>query len=191
MLQLVMMIRLQLEKPQESAQTYIFLDSPGSDLTTYYTVCSSDISAIVSGTPTVRRIDVVLSEVAAASDVAEIYPTFSTSLDSGDIVTQDPLLLNGIKLSTSANDSKTVGVVSTKPAQIVGGATTGQNGVPVALAGRVPVKVTTLNGNIASGSAITTSHLSGTGMKQTQSGTIIGRALEATDNWSENTLYIA
>ncbi|MDE2591142.1 MAG: hypothetical protein KGL95_15910, partial [Patescibacteria group bacterium] len=155
----------------------------------YYSVCSSALSA-GAGTSSVQRIDIVLSEVGTASDIAELYPTLSTTLQNGDIVTADANLINGVKLENTANDSQVLGVVSTKPSQIVGGATPNNNGVPVALNGRVPVKVTTLNGDIASGSAITTSNLPGFGQIQTQPGTIVGQALEGTSNWNTNSCTV-
>lgn len=49
--------------------------------------------------------------------------------------------------------------------------------VIVGLAGRVPVKVTTQNGNISPGDYITTSDIPGVGMKATWPGRVIGKAL--------------
>ncbi|HNT30362.1 MAG TPA: hypothetical protein PKL83_05415, partial [bacterium] len=78
-----------------------------------------------------------------------------------------------------------IGVVSTKP-----GLTLGAHGpnaekypnakmMPVALAGRVPVKVSTLGGDIQPGDAITASSIPGVGMKAFEPGVVVGRALEA------------
>lgn len=49
--------------------------------------------------------------------------------------------------------------------------------VIVGLAGRVPVKMSTKNGNIAPGDYITTSDIPGVGMKATEPGRVIGKAL--------------
>lgn len=53
------------------------------------------------------------------------------------------------------------------------------NGKPVivGLAGRLPVKVSTKNGDIAPGDLITTSDIPGIGMKATDPGRVIGKAL--------------
>jgi hypothetical protein len=67
-----------------------------------------------------------------------------------------------------------------EPNLVMGGAATPDEGaqlVPVALAGRVPVKVTSLNGAIKPGDYITTSAIPGWGMKADRAGPVIGRAL--------------
>ena len=46
----------------------------------------------------------------------------------------------------------------------------------VVSAGRVPVKVTSYNGDIQPGDSITSSNYKGIGMKSTKSGTTIGKA---------------
>jgi hypothetical protein len=50
-------------------------------------------------------------------------------------------------------------------------------GVIVGLAGRVPVKVSTKNGDIMPGDYITTSDIPGVGIKATEPGHTIGKAL--------------
>jgi len=52
---------------------------------------------------------------------------------------------------------------------------------PIALVGRVPVKVSTQNGSIAIGDRITSSSLAGTGMKATNAGQTVGIALQLFD----------
>ncbi len=49
--------------------------------------------------------------------------------------------------------------------------------VIVGLSGRVPVKVSTKNGDIQPGDYITTSDIPGVGMKATEAGRVIGKAL--------------
>ncbi|HSX08956.1 MAG TPA: hypothetical protein VLF93_02275, partial [Candidatus Saccharimonadales bacterium] len=176
----------------EISFTYVDASASANGLNPlYYSVCSSTLSNIPNTPATVVRIDLILSEVSAASDIAELYPTAGGKLENGDIVSEDATLINGVKIATNANDAQAMGVVSTRPSQIVGGVTPGTaNSAVIALNGRVPVKVTTLNGDIASGSAITTSSLPGFGMNQTQPGTIVGRALESTGNWNTSTCSI-
>lgn len=50
---------------------------------------------------------------------------------------------------------------------------------PVALVGRVPVKISNKNGNISAGDYITSSDIPGVAMKSTKPGVIIGTALES------------
>ena len=49
--------------------------------------------------------------------------------------------------------------------------------VIVGLSGRVPVKVSTKNGDIRPGDYITTSDIPGVGMRATRAGHVIGKAL--------------
>jgi len=87
-----------------------------------------------------------------------------------------------VKKSTTAYESRLVGIVSTNPyGEILGDRTFSveENRVPVALAGQVPVKVSIESGPIAPGDPITSSSTPGVGMKATRTGRIIGIALEA------------
>ncbi|MBN1823671.1 MAG: hypothetical protein JW803_05065 [Endomicrobiales bacterium] len=116
------------------------------------------------------------------ADLAEIYPSMEF-LEAGDIVSMSEErgfnVLN-VEKSKVPYDPKVLGVVSTKPGQVLGA---GEKGYPIALAGRVPVKVTAENGAIEPGDLITTSSMPGYGMKATQDkrGTVIGKALESHD----------
>ncbi|MDO8269733.1 MAG: hypothetical protein Q7T54_03620, partial [Candidatus Levybacteria bacterium] len=152
-----------------------------------FTICANDASDFTGSAPTIQTIAVVLTEVNNTADIAEIYPTNDLSLRIGDLVSIDPELSGGvIKASGSANTSF-LGVVSTRPAKVIGSkGPVGANGLPIALSGRVPVKVTTLNGNIASGSAITTSVIDGFGAKQVSTSYVAGRAFEGTSNWNSS-----
>jgi hypothetical protein len=75
-----------------------------------------------------------------------------------------------------------VGVYSENPALRLSQKDTTINGgtaVPVALAGRVPVSVSTENGNIMPGDPLTSSSVAGVAMKATKAGRIVGMAMEA------------
>ncbi len=154
--------------------------APGTT-TASFAICSEVGSG---GGGTVDRIDIQLQEV-STSDLAEIYPTLQSNIQHGDVVTSDPTLKSGVMKTTTANDSAAMGVISTKPAQIIGGNDIpgGSNATLVALSGRVPVKVTSLNGNVNVGDPITSSNLPGIGMKQLQPGKIVGRVIESVNNW--------
>ena len=115
---------------------------------------------------------------AGDADLAEIYPTNDTTIQPGELVSIDPNLENGVLRTTKAYDKALLGVVSTSPAITIGG--TGGVGkwmVPVALVGRVPVKVSNENGPIAPGDLLTSSSTPGAAMKATKAGYVIGRAL--------------
>lgn len=57
----------------------------------------------------------------------------------------------------------------------------------VSLVGRVPTKISNINGHIISGDPITSSDISGVGMKATRAGQIVGKALEPFDETKAST----
>ncbi|USN92668.1 MAG: hypothetical protein H6782_02550 [Candidatus Nomurabacteria bacterium] len=75
-----------------------------------------------------------------------------------------------------------LGVVSTKPGLLLGHDDTslneGETGYPIALSGRVPVKISTENGVIKRGDQLMLSSLPGIAMKATGTGMVVGIALE-------------
>lgn len=62
--------------------------------------------------------------------------------------------------------------------------------VIVGLSGRVPVKVSTKNGEIRPGDYITTSDIPGVGMKATEAGHVIGKALTSLSGTGQGTIGI-
>ncbi len=121
------------------------------------------------------------STLVTGIDVAENYPTNDPTLEAGDLVAADLLASEHI-VKAQSYGGRLIGVVSTAP-----GVTLGMSGAdtrPVALKGRVPVKVSTENGEISIGDPITVSSVAGIGMKATLSGDIVGYALE---NFSDPT----
>jgi hypothetical protein len=110
-----------------------------------------------------------------AADYAESYNS-TDSLEAGEIVATDPSNFPSVLRSTSAGQNNIIGVVSTKPFQVIG-TDTAPNGYPIALAGRVPVKVNLEGGAIHAGDKITSSSVSGVGKKATGAGMVIGTAL--------------
>ena len=109
-------------------------------------------------------------------DFAEMFPS-PEPLAAGDVV----VFGSGaeqMKRSTGVPyDDRIAGVVSTSPGFLAGNSKVGD--YPIALAGRVPTKVTNENGAIAIGDPLTTSSRPGYAMKATQPGPILGYALEA------------
>jgi len=121
------------------------------------------------------------------SDLAEMY--FSKEdLLAGEVVYAQGGLSVG-KASSSTKD-KIIGVVSTKPGLLLGfddsSLEAGETGFPVALSGRVPVRLSNENGEIKAGDELTLSSVPGVVMKATSAGKIVGVALE---DFNENRAY--
>ena len=114
-------------------------------------------------------------------DFAEMFPS-NEALEPGDIVVVDLSSPEKIKRSTSANEGRLVGIISTKPGFLAGENNAGD--YPVALAGRVPTKVSTENGAIKSGDALVASSQPGVAMRASAPGPSVGVALQDWDGAS-------
>jgi hypothetical protein len=126
-------------------------------------------------------------------DVAENYPASNSAATvPGTIVALDPSGNESITTASAgasggsgasgASAEAILGVVSTNPGLVLGGAdasTTNQLKAPVALSGRVPVSVSMEGGPISVGDRIALSSTPGVGMKATQSGETVGIALQS------------
>jgi hypothetical protein len=126
-------------------------------------------------------------------DYAENFPTKDESIVAGEIVAVDSD--NGSHVIRAASGSMPLGIVSTNPAALIVGSAllTGsdaaehhQGQVPVALAGRVPVKISAEGGFVKAGDHLALSRLKpGYAMKATGPGMTVGIALESSDALSE------
>jgi hypothetical protein len=136
---------------------------------------------------------------AAPNDYAEFYPA-EVGVEAGDIVATTPNMLTyeaqgadaetGIVYSlgqkqisiikkASAGDSA-LGIISTAPYQTIGkDIPTSANRKPLALSGRVPVKVNNEGGAISAGDKITLSSVPGVGRKATANSYTVGTALQS------------
>lgn len=113
-------------------------------------------------------------------DVAEDYPTRDDTLEPGDLIAIDTSERGFVKKSETAGDLGVIGVYSKSPALRLSQEDAHIDGakvVPVALAGRVPVKVSTENGKIKSGDYLTASSIPGVAMKATRAGNVVGQAM--------------
>ncbi len=110
-------------------------------------------------------------------DVAEAYMADDPSVESGDLVST----VGGTTVTKSAGtyDGRLLGVVSEQPGLYLSDWEYEPLARPVALTGRVPVKVNDENGPIEAGDELTSSSTPGVAMKATQPGMVVGRALEA------------
>jgi hypothetical protein len=116
------------------------------------------------------------------SDLAEMY--FSNeSLKTGEIV----YIKNGLSVGRAdeSSEGKIIGVVSTKPGQLLGFDDTslrkGEQGYPIALKGRVPIRLSDENGEIKAGDELMLSSVPGVAMKASSTGKVVGIALENYD----------
>ncbi len=107
-------------------------------------------------------------------DFAEMFPS-TEELEAGDVVVFAGTGAN-VRRGTTEDRELTAGIVSTRPGFLAGDNLEGD--YPIALAGRVPTKVTLENGPIAVGDPLTVSSLSGYAMKATEAGMVVGYALE-------------
>lgn len=122
------------------------------------------------------------------ADLAEDYIS-AQNLEAGEVVVIDE---NSnaleVKKSSQPYDQKILGVVSSAPAIRIsedggiwiskGDSSKTDTGYPIALTGRVPVKVSTENGAIKPGDYLTSSSVPGTAMKASKKGKVLGMALE-------------
>jgi hypothetical protein len=96
------------------------------------------------------------------TDIAEMIPAADgEKIEAGDVVVADE---KAVRKSRTAYDAAAIGVVSTEPGYVLGSHV---DGVPLVLAGRVPVKVTGKGGAIRPGDMLTTSDKPGYAMKLT------------------------
>ncbi|PCI29041.1 hypothetical protein COB55_02870 [Candidatus Wolfebacteria bacterium] len=126
-----------------------------------------------------------------AADYAEMYPV-ALDVEVGDIValgtttviTKTGNSITQLVKATTPYQATAIGIVS-DPEDAGDFNSIGyniedeDNPMPVALMGRVPVKVSMENGAIEVGDDITTSSVAGVGMKSTQSGITVGTAIES------------
>lgn len=120
------------------------------------------------------------SRSGASIDIAEWIKT-DEKMEAGDVVIIDVENPGKVKKSYKAEDTAVAGIVSTKPHLTMGEEYKGPDAVRLAIAGRVPVKVTAENGAIVPGDMLTTSSIQGYAMKCGQDcrlGTVLGKALE-------------
>lgn len=133
-----------------------------------------------SGTSTIYTGSYVIAYKVSGADLAEIYYTEGMSgAPPGTLMRLDPSFEAGVKQSVSPYDPSLLGIVSTKPGAVLGDARAKGGGHPVALAlaGRVPVRVSTENGAIEPGDYLTSSSTPGVAMKATHPGFVVAQAL--------------
>jgi hypothetical protein len=118
----------------------------------------------------------------ANSDLAETYFS-SQALEPGELVSLYGEL--SVRRADPNSTLPVLGVVSTNPGFTLGSDDTstrsGESAYPIALTGRVPVILSTENGDIKKGDQLMLSSIPGVAMKATGTGAVIGLALEDFD----------
>ncbi|HVZ24208.1 MAG TPA: immunoglobulin-like domain-containing protein, partial [Vicinamibacterales bacterium] len=142
----------------------------------------------VAGGAGAAGVVVTMNYTSSAGDLAEWYET-EPDVSAGDVVaigadsyqydSKLGLQSSSILQKASSGD-EVVGVISTAPNEAIGSDALGKSTHPrpVALAGRVPVKVSAENGAVKAGDLLTVSSQPGIAMRSTKAGAVIGRALE-------------
>ena len=123
------------------------------------------------------------------ADIAEFYMSKDFSLQPGDITSIDPTLVGGVEKGDNAADMPVVGVVSTMPGIVIGSNVDATNSsstpVLVALAGRVPTRISLEGGAIVPGDRIALSSVAGVGKKAAPGEASVGIAMERFDGITE------
>ena len=122
------------------------------------------------------------------SDLAENYAS-TDNLAPAEIVMAAGTAPTAVTRATAAGREKLMGVVSTEPAQTLGTEQVPE-GYPIALTGRVPVKVNGEGGAIAIGDKITISSVAGVGKKATNAGMIVGTAVETFNGVGQGSIEV-
>ncbi|MBU1500158.1 hypothetical protein KKE48_04810, partial [Patescibacteria group bacterium] len=136
----------------------------------------SAATGVASVDVTMPYIQLTYCQKTAGADLAEWIQS-NQQIEKTNIVSVDPNNTEKVVTSTTEYDSKVIGIITTVPGWLIG--TESSDGVQMALAGRVPTKITLKNGAIKPGDPITTSTIPGTGMKAAKAGPIVGKAMEA------------
>jgi|GEM_PF-6623975 len=113
------------------------------------------------------------------ADIAEFYATDGV-VEPGDIVTPSSSQDYAVKRTDAARQANASGIVSTNPTAdgILGYNVTATNRQPVALAGRIPLKISLENGDIKTGDLLTSSSDEGAAMKANVGDPVVAIALE-------------
>ena len=127
------------------------------------------------------------------ADLAEYYVAGDPSIAEGDVVALTSMRISDndgrtvankgvLRLASEAYDQQAIGIVSTAPGVMLGtiDSINGNRGdCKLALAGRVPTRVSVENGPIQVGDRLTASSTPGVAMRATRPGRCIGIALES------------
>jgi len=158
-----------------STQVYISTDLTDGPSQTVYTY---DLTNTFRNSATAQ---VIYTDTTGGADLAEYYPVTDTTIKAGDIVAFTDESNIDVTYATADSSLALAGIVSTQPGITLGDGTEGPNKRPIALTGRVPVKVNLENGPVVPGDRITPSSIPGVGMKANFFDRSVGTALTSYD----------
>lgn len=144
-------------------------------------VCTSSCT---NSTTYIDGVRLTESTTGQGLDYAENYPADPNNLaNPGDVVSLSQVGGKTVVVpSTKYMDKNTIGIISTEPGLVLDDGKVPDPKVAVALAGRVPVKVSSKNGPIQIGDSLTSSSIPGVAIKAKDSGQVIGTAMEIWDD---------
>src|SRR3989344_1657728 len=111
------------------------------------------------------------------ADLAEMYK--ARDVDFGEVVALSDSETLTVEKATLNSGPRAIGISSAHPSYLIGNQFPDQVAIPVALAGRVPVKISSLSKPVAIGDPMAVSVEPGKTAKATKAGFIVGRALES------------
>jgi hypothetical protein len=161
----------------QTASLFAILDSSGNGL----------MSVDASGN---LRVKGTIRGGYGSPDYAENITVSDPSIGAADVVALDPARSESVVKSTVPYSPQVIGVISTSPGFVTNADKPDIDDAsqrPLALSGRVPVKVTDENGPVVAGDYLTSSSTPGYAMKATHAGTVIGRAMGNFDGSEEST----
>lgn len=173
-----------------SATTRFTVNSAGNTFVTLRNTATSAVCHVTNGAGYDELTDCLTS---VSADYAERYPV-AEGIGYGEIVmtgtedvqTTDGKTIKQLVKSNAPYQNNTIGVTSDNYGDFTSAGNNvndSDNPMPVALSGRVPVKISNNSEAISSGDFITSSNEEGKAMKATSAGKVVGIALE---NWTPN-----
>ncbi|MCR4314236.1 MAG: hypothetical protein NUV84_03250, partial [Candidatus Uhrbacteria bacterium] len=124
--------------------------------------------------------DVTAGDVVALTQETFTYSATQSDPFTGEILDETVTKILPVLKRAIASDGKTIfGVVSTSPIQVIGSDVKrqGSHPMPIALSGRVPLRVSSENGSIELGDYLTASSTSGVAMKASPGSQVVAVAL--------------
>ncbi len=157
--------------------------TPGAKLNVIGALCVDDSTPTCGNSARTSGTIYAVATAITGIDLAERYPTKDQTLLAGELVALDKT--NPVFVKRASKDDQIIGVVSTAPGVLLGGYEEAlfptEIQVPVALSGRVPVKVKLSGGIIEIGDRISVSIKDGFGQKAKDYEASVGIALQNFD----------
>ncbi len=173
-----------------SATTRFKVNSAGN---TFVTLRNTDVNALCHPTNGAGFDEITDCAGSVSADYAEMYPiaegaTFGdiVSVGSDNVITTAGSTIKKLVKSTAPYQNNVIGIVSDNFGDFTSAGyniNSNDNPLPVALSGRVPVKVASNSQSIHAGDYVTTSAEAGRAMKAQDTGRVVGTALE---DWTPN-----